>query len=184
MKMRVSTTAAWAFLHTQFDLSPPIFWRFFFLLPTSQNVLISYTHIQHPIYNTANLIIIDARYQLSTVFSTSLLLGNRWNHDNGRQSLWEWRYNNSISYHHRKIWQLIWLLEKKNQKKTSEHTGLCCWTNYGFCSCFFLGYLDSWGRRLMTMASVLYVCMYVCMYGYTYGCMDICMYVCILEEEG
>jgi hypothetical protein len=30
-----------------------------------------------------NLIIIDVRYQLSTVFSTSLLLENRWNHDNG-----------------------------------------------------------------------------------------------------
>jgi serine/threonine protein kinase len=41
---------------------------------------------------TANLIIIDVRYQLSTVFSTSLLLENRWNHDNGRQLLWEWQY--------------------------------------------------------------------------------------------
>jgi hypothetical protein len=34
----------------------------------------------------------DVRYQLSTVFSTSLLLENRWNHDNGRQLLWEWQY--------------------------------------------------------------------------------------------
>ncbi len=36
--------------------------------------------------------IIDARYQLSTVFSSSLLLENRWNPDNGRQLLWEWQY--------------------------------------------------------------------------------------------
>jgi hypothetical protein len=40
---------------------------------------------------TANLIIIDVRYPLSTVFSTSLLLENRWNHDNGRQLSWEWQ---------------------------------------------------------------------------------------------
>jgi hypothetical protein len=35
--------------------------------------------------STAILIIIDVRYHLSTVFSTSLLLGNSLNHDNGRQ---------------------------------------------------------------------------------------------------
>ncbi len=42
---------------------------------------------------TENLKIIDARYQLSTVFSTSVLPENRWNHDNGRQLLWEWQYH-------------------------------------------------------------------------------------------
>ncbi len=42
-------------------------------------------------YSTANLIIIDVRCELSTVFRTSLLLGNRRNHDNGRQLLWEWQ---------------------------------------------------------------------------------------------
>ncbi len=46
---------------------------------------------QPQILGTANLIIIDVRYPLSTVFSTSLLLENRWNHDNGRQLLWEWQ---------------------------------------------------------------------------------------------
>ncbi len=39
------------------------------------------------IVSTANLIIIDVCYQLSTVFSTILLLENRWNHYNGRQFL-------------------------------------------------------------------------------------------------
>ncbi len=41
---------------------------------------------------TAILRIIDVRYQLSTVFGTSLLLENRWNHDNGRQLFWDWQY--------------------------------------------------------------------------------------------
>jgi hypothetical protein len=45
---------------------------------------------------TANLIIIDVRYQLSTVFRTSLLPENRWNHDNGRQLLWEWQYGSGL----------------------------------------------------------------------------------------
>jgi hypothetical protein len=46
---------------------------------------------------TANLKIIDARYQLSTVFSTSLLPGNRWNHDNGCQLFWDWQYVTSLT---------------------------------------------------------------------------------------
>jgi hypothetical protein len=50
---------------------------------------------------TAILKIIDARYQLSTVFSTSLLLENRWNHDNGRQLLWEWQYNDTWKHDER-----------------------------------------------------------------------------------
>jgi hypothetical protein len=40
---------------------------------------------------TANPKITDVRYQLSTVFSTSLLLENRLNHDNGRQLFWDWQ---------------------------------------------------------------------------------------------
>jgi hypothetical protein len=43
-------------------------------------------------WSTANLKIIDVRYQLSTVFSTSLLLETRWNHDNGRRLFWDWQY--------------------------------------------------------------------------------------------
>ncbi len=64
----------------------------------------AYIHMQsHPRWLivflcTANLRIIDARYQLSTVFSTSLLLENRWNHDNRRQLLWEWQYDKDYSY--------------------------------------------------------------------------------------
>ncbi len=41
---------------------------------------------------TANLKIIDVRYQLATVFSTSLLPENSWNLDNGRQLFWDWQY--------------------------------------------------------------------------------------------
>ncbi len=39
----------------------------------------------------ANPNIIDVRYQFSTVFTTSLLLENRWNHDNGRQLFCDWQ---------------------------------------------------------------------------------------------
>ncbi len=42
--------------------------------------------------NTAILRIIDVRYHHSTVFSTTLLLENRWNYDNGRQLFWDWQY--------------------------------------------------------------------------------------------
>ncbi len=48
--------------------------------------------------NTANLKIIDARYQLSTVLSTSLLPENRWNHDNGRHLFWNWLYGYRAAY--------------------------------------------------------------------------------------
>ncbi len=48
------------------------------------------------LHTTAILIIIDVRYQLSTVFSTSFLLGNRCNHDNGRQFCREWQYFDDI----------------------------------------------------------------------------------------
>ncbi len=40
---------------------------------------------------TANLRIMDVCSQFSTVCSTSLLLENRWNHDNGRQLFWDWQ---------------------------------------------------------------------------------------------
>ncbi len=61
---------------------------------------------------TAILKIIDVRYQLSMVFSTSLLLENRWNHDNGRQLLWEWQYVNGFHLHVglvRWVWSLYWI---------------------------------------------------------------------------
>jgi hypothetical protein len=48
--------------------------------------------------HTANLKIIDARYQLSTNFSTSLLPENRWNHDNGRQLFWDWQCHPWLRY--------------------------------------------------------------------------------------
>jgi hypothetical protein len=63
------------------------------------------------------LIIIDARYQLSTVFSTSLLLKNRWNHDNGRQFLWEWQYSTLIF-----IMTVFFFLDKKNSSFTFTFT--------------------------------------------------------------
>jgi hypothetical protein len=50
------------------------------------------------ILSTANLNIIDVRCQLSTVFSTSLLLEFRWNHDNGRQLFWDWQYQTRTSF--------------------------------------------------------------------------------------
>jgi hypothetical protein len=58
-------------------------------------ILCIFSHIVFIYYIslTANLIIIDVCYQLSTVFSTSLLLENRWNHDNRRQLLWDWQYS-------------------------------------------------------------------------------------------
>ncbi len=49
-------------------------------------------HVFTCVYGTAILIIIDVHYQLSTVFSTSSLLENRWNHDNRRQLFWDWQY--------------------------------------------------------------------------------------------
>ncbi len=60
--------------------------RSYLINPAWANLLCSVS-----VCRTAILIIIDVRYQLSTVFSTSLLLENRWNHDNGRQLLWEWQ---------------------------------------------------------------------------------------------
>ena len=74
--------------------------------------------------NTANLNLIDARYQLSTVFSTSLLPGIRWNHDNGRQLFWDWQY--------------CFLLEEKRQS-------LCKWEYKGSENSFYVAvWLQQW----------------------------------------
>ncbi len=63
---------------------------------------------------TANLRIIDVRYQFSTVFSTSLLVENRSNHDNGRQLFWDWQYIKLFEMNMSNLlgsagWQLIYI---------------------------------------------------------------------------
>jgi hypothetical protein len=78
------------------------FWELLYLYISLPHFSYHWPHILYDwisvIYNThtklkctANLKIIDARYQLSAVFSTSFLPENRCVHDNGRQLFWDWQ---------------------------------------------------------------------------------------------
>ncbi len=112
--------------------------------------------------STANLIIIDVRYQLSTVFSTSLLLENRWNHDNGRQLFWEWQYG--------KLYNKI-AKKKKHEKLVCRHYRHSH-NNWGSVTRLFNGFpvvswyykplkAVSWPSIVMRMAVPHAVCIYL-----------------------
>ncbi len=76
--------------------------------------------------HTDNLKIIDARYQLPTVLSTSLLPENRWNHDNGRQLFWDWQ---SALYAWQHSWRQLWAgINVKSQTATVSVMYVCMHT--------------------------------------------------------
>ncbi len=92
--------------------------------------------------HTANLRIIDVRYHHSTVFSTSLLLENRWNYDNRRRLFWDWQYVGRIV----NMWYI----------------GVVCICY--ICTCAYVIYAHV--HMLVRRQLVLY--MYVCTHTYVY----------------